>query len=258
MDKNSEHSSSGNSDDEEYYDEEEDVDRDEVNEVRKMSSKDTSRIFIWRVVVTLVLLLTAFTVTFASFTFLQRQEHENFKTAVSCAHLLLVKNYFINRNSESVDNVVSLTFPFQFDQFSRTVGNAAVDQQRAMDGTLRSFANFYSQSAYDVNATWPLYMFPNYELHAKAVRKQSGLEVLNVIHNIKDKDVHAALQFVNQTYEKWIHESHLTLYGTTDRLSPIKYHTNLTILTKEGLVPDTVQRDQHYAVWLYSPRKLSD
>jgi hypothetical protein len=86
---NSERSYSSHSDDDELYDEKEEIDRDEVNEVRKMSSKDTSRIFIWRVVVTLVLMLTAFAVTFATYTFLQRQEHENFKTAVRCVQLLI-------------------------------------------------------------------------------------------------------------------------------------------------------------------------
>jgi hypothetical protein len=81
-DDNSERSFSANSDDE-SYDEKEEVDRDEVKEVRKLSSKDTTRIRCWRFVVTLVLLLTAFAVTFTTYTLLQQQEHKNFKTAVS-------------------------------------------------------------------------------------------------------------------------------------------------------------------------------
>jgi heme/copper-type cytochrome/quinol oxidase subunit 3 len=76
-----EKSYSGNSDDESYCEKEE-VDRDEVKEVRKMSSKDTTRIRFWRYVVTVVLLLTAFAVTFATYTFLEQQEYENFVTAV--------------------------------------------------------------------------------------------------------------------------------------------------------------------------------
>jgi hypothetical protein len=77
----SERSFSANSDDD-GYEEEEEVDRDEVKEVRKLSSKDTTRIRFWRLIVTLVLLLTAFAVTFTTYTFLERQEHENFVTAV--------------------------------------------------------------------------------------------------------------------------------------------------------------------------------
>jgi hypothetical protein len=80
-DENPDHSYSANSDDE-SYDEKEGVDRDEVKEVRKLSSKDTTRIRCWRFVVTLVLLLTAFAVTFTTYILLQQQEHENFVTAV--------------------------------------------------------------------------------------------------------------------------------------------------------------------------------
>lgn len=57
--------------------------RDEVGEVRKLSSKDTKRLHWWRIVVTGVLLLTAFAVTFTTFTLLKQQENENFHTAVS-------------------------------------------------------------------------------------------------------------------------------------------------------------------------------
>ena len=56
--------------------------RDEVGEVRKMSSKDTTRLRLWRIVVTGVLLLTALAVTFTTYTLLQQQEDENFHTAV--------------------------------------------------------------------------------------------------------------------------------------------------------------------------------
>ena len=56
--------------------------RDEVGEVRKMSSQDTNRLRFWRIVVMCVLVLTAFAVTFTTYTLLKQQEDENFKTAV--------------------------------------------------------------------------------------------------------------------------------------------------------------------------------
>ena len=56
--------------------------RDEVVEVRKMSSKDTNRLRWWRVVMTGVLLLTACVITFTTYTLLEQQEDRNFKTAV--------------------------------------------------------------------------------------------------------------------------------------------------------------------------------
>lgn len=83
---NSEQSYSAGADTDSYDEEEEEVDRDEVEEIRKMSSKDTSRILFSRIVVTLVLLVTAFAVTFATYTFLAKQETENFEIAVSSNH----------------------------------------------------------------------------------------------------------------------------------------------------------------------------
>jgi anti-sigma-K factor RskA len=80
-DDNSEQAYSASSDDE-SYDAKEEVDRDEVKEVRKLSSKDTNRIRLWRFVVTAVVLLTAVAVTLTTYALLQQQEHENFLNAV--------------------------------------------------------------------------------------------------------------------------------------------------------------------------------
>lgn len=60
--------------------------RDEVREVRKMSSKDTNRLRVWRIVMTSVILLTACAITFTTYTLLVQQEDENFKTAVRFVH----------------------------------------------------------------------------------------------------------------------------------------------------------------------------
>ena len=147
-------------------------------------------------------------------------------------------------------------FTFQFEQFSRTVGNAAVDQQQEMRDALFAFANFFSQSAYDVGAKWPIYSLPNYELHANSVLKQSGMEILSVTQYVKDSDKSTALKYVDENYERWVYEGHMTRYGNLDRLTPIKYQPNFTIVTAEGFIPDPVQRDIHYGLWQFTPRKF--
>jgi hypothetical protein len=119
----------------------------------------------------------------------------------------------------------------------------------------KAFCNFFSQSAYDVNATWPFYSLPNFELHARTILKQTGAEILNVVQYIKDKDAVAALSYVEQNYEKWTTEGHMTRYGNIDRLTPAKYHPYFTLATPEGRVQDTKQREQHYGMWQFSPRK---
>jgi hypothetical protein len=121
-----------------------------------------------------------------------------------------------------------------------------------------SFCSFYAQSAYEVNATWPLYVLPNYEEHAGHMLKQTGAEILNVVHYIKDVDAKAALEYANQNYERWFVESHLTRYRNLDRLNATNYNPYYTLVTEEGRVPDPVQREQRYALWEYSPRTYTN
>ena len=60
-----------------------DEQRDEVKEIRKLSRKDTNRIRLWRVVVTLVLLGTAVAVTLTTYNILLEKQNEIFEEAVS-------------------------------------------------------------------------------------------------------------------------------------------------------------------------------
>ena len=136
------------------------------------------------------------------------------------------------------------------------MGNAAVDQQQEMRDALFSFANFFSQYAYGNGEKWPLASLPNYELHASTVLKQSGMELLSITQSVKDNDKSDALQYVDENYERWVFEGHMMRYGNLDRLTPIKYQPNFTVVTAEGFVPDPVQRDMHYALWQFSPRKF--
>jgi hypothetical protein len=59
------------------------VERDEVQEVRKMSAKDTKWVRRWRYAVTAMLLITAVVITCTTYTFLKDQEQTNFEMAVS-------------------------------------------------------------------------------------------------------------------------------------------------------------------------------
>ena len=54
----------------------------EKQEVYKMSAKDTFRVQLWRVAVTVVLLLTAFAVTYTTYLLLKQEEKSNFEVAV--------------------------------------------------------------------------------------------------------------------------------------------------------------------------------
>ena len=57
--------------------------RDEIAEVHKFSRKDTNRIRLWRLVIAMVLLVTALTVTLTTYKILKSEQDESFDTAVS-------------------------------------------------------------------------------------------------------------------------------------------------------------------------------
>ena len=68
------------------------TERDEKKEVYKMSAKDTLRVRLWRAAMTLVLLLTALSVTLTTHKLLKAQERSNFEVAVSYFPLSSVVN----------------------------------------------------------------------------------------------------------------------------------------------------------------------
>lgn len=155
---------------------------------------------------------------------------------------------------ESFTHTFSIFLFFKFEQFSRIIGDAAVEQQRDMSDAIRAFANFYSKSAQDAGAIWPFFLLPNYEIHASTVRKQTGLETLDVVLFVKDEDSVKVIEMVTNTHEKWINESHMYGYGHLNRLSPTKYTPHFTIMTPDGPIPDIVEREVHFPMVLLSPR----
>ena len=118
------------------------------------------------------------------------------------------------------------------------------------------FANHISSTAQDLNATWPLYRIPNFELHAAQVRLQSGVEYIGCQYMVEPDDATEYLEFVTENYEDSMFESHMTRYGNLDRLYPIGYTPNFTIYGSSGtLEPDPIiERPLRSATWQISPR----
>jgi len=57
--------------------------RDEIQEIRKQSQRETAQVRVWRIMVTLALLATAVAVTVTTYILLVNQEDENFRNVVS-------------------------------------------------------------------------------------------------------------------------------------------------------------------------------
>ena len=145
---------------------------------------------------------------------------------------------------------------FKFEQFSRTVGDAAVNQQLQMRVSYSAYANLISDSAEAMNATWPNFTIPHFELHAESVILQSGTEVLSLMMYVKPEDEDSYLEYVDRNYEATIKEGHLIRYGNLDRLTPVDYKPYFTVRVPEGVVPDTIERAFRGVMCQYSPRKL--
>ena len=144
----------------------------------------------------------------------------------------------------------------QFAQFARTVGDSAVDQQRLMRDAIVGFADHISSTAHDLNATWPFFRIPLYELHAGNVGIQSGMEYIYCLYIVDSKDAVEYLDFVTANYEDSMEEAHMIYYGNLDRITPIGYTPNFTSTGPTGFVPDTMDRPIRSALWQMSPRKF--
>jgi hypothetical protein len=118
------------------------------------------------------------------------------------------------------------------------------------------FANHISSTAQDLNATWPFFRIPLYELHAGSVRVQSGVEYIYCQYMVDSKDTGEYLEFISANYEDSMVEAHMIRYGNLNRLTPIGYTPNFTTIDSTGFVPDTMDRPIRSAMWQMSPRKF--
>jgi hypothetical protein len=101
-----------------------------------------------------------------------------------------------------------------------------------------------------------MFRIPNFELHAGQVRLQSGTEVIGCNSLVGSSDVDEYLKFVTANYEASLYEAHMYCFGNVDRLAPIGYTPNFTMITADGIIPDVVDRPIRSATWQISPRKL--
>lgn len=144
----------------------------------------------------------------------------------------------------------------QFEQFARTVGDAAVNHQQRIRNALHGFAEQISSSARRENATWPMYRLPDYEVHAGIRRLESGSELMRLSPFVEKKDEEEYLEFVTANYEDSVIEGHMILYGNTNRLNPVGYQPHFQSTGPNGFFPDPQDHDfPRGPFWQMSPRK---
>ncbi|CAB9501451.1 Receptor-type guanylate cyclase gcy [Seminavis robusta] len=200
--------------------------RDEVKEVLKMSEKDTRRVQLWRLAATFALLLTAFAVTYTTYRFLKREETNNFETA--------------------------------FEQFSRTLGDAAIGQQQDLRDGIESYTDFISMHARGTNQTWPYIYIEGFEVYARDYLNQAHCEMTSFFPKVYPDLRDAYINWANEHVQSWIWESHMIQKGSFERLVDItgnkSYHPYIAKPIGPGqFVPDINRSDYYLPSWHLSP-----
>jgi hypothetical protein len=239
--------------------------RDEVLEVKKLTSKDTFRVKTWRFVVTGVLTLTALAVTLTTYRFLVKEEKKNFIASV--CHIQgfpLVSSVTTLQCGIEVciiyiHNLMLLTnaYLLQYEKFARTIGVAAVSQQRDITESLFTLGDTISAGAIADKATWPFYTLPLFEAHALHTRTQARFEAV-AIANVVPVEDREAWEDYSIRHVDWVVESHLidaTASNTTpDFPSTDSFQPIISAITPDGIVPEHNSSEPYYMpLWSYSP-----
>ncbi|CAB9515791.1 Receptor-type guanylate cyclase gcy [Seminavis robusta] len=204
--------------------------RDEKKEVYKMSAKDTRHVRLWRFVATLALLVTALVVTLTTYRFLKAEETSNFEVA--------------------------------FERFSRTLAEAALEEQKNVRDALRTIATTISSQAMAANISdnWPNVRIPMFGLHAQNAMAQAKVEFLSWTPRVSAEQYDSYIEFVNANYKEIVDEGHMFYYGDLSRISTDPRFSRpppfIAAVGPEGFGPDK-PRDAYWPNQIYAPPDLS-
>jgi len=142
----------------------------------------------------------------------------------------------------------------QFQQFSSTIADAAIQQQQSLRDGYASIANSITASSMSRNDTWPLCTLPLFETYAKNFFVQSRAEVLTVFNRVLRDERANWEEYATAHYQEWIKQGHMFRYGSLDNLDPntTKYHPFISAPSPYGFIPEE-DHEVSYPTWSYSP-----
>jgi len=206
-----------------HYDDEEDSDLFRISTKKKrdsgyelmMSDKEKSRIQAFRFMVAGMLVMTV-GVTIMAYFLLGHKETQNFETA--------------------------------YEQFARSLADAAIDQQQSLRDSMRSLANEVTGYAQTNNISWPFVYLPLWESYAMGYFDHSKGEFVGINNHVTHDQRESFINWTTMHYEEWIQESHMLKYGNLDKLNqdPAEYNQYLAKKAKDGFPPDDIRT--HYGV----------
>ncbi|CAB9516338.1 Receptor-type guanylate cyclase gcy [Seminavis robusta] len=201
--------------------------RDEILEVRKQSHRETARVRMWRILVTLALLATAVAVTVTTYVLLVDREDQNFRNV--------------------------------FDQFSRTVGDAAIEQQANLREALRMMADSMALlgAAHSVNGTspWPYFIPEHYEQLALDFKLIARAEFISMQNYVTHEQRDSYIDFITPRYQDFVQDAHMIAYGNLDNLNndTSKYQPYIAQKLKNGSFVPEEDHPYYFARNVQSP-----
>eukprot|EP00538_Stauroneis_constricta_P012653 CAMPEP_0119570456 /NCGR_PEP_ID=MMETSP1352-20130426/43621_1 /TAXON_ID=265584 /ORGANISM="Stauroneis constricta, Strain CCMP1120" /LENGTH=1121 /DNA_ID=CAMNT_0007620125 /DNA_START=581 /DNA_END=3943 /DNA_ORIENTATION=- len=193
---------------------------DELQAVRNQSKHETGNVRCWRIIMTVALLATAAAVTYTTYKSLADEQVSNFKTA--------------------------------FEQFSRTISNAAVNQQADLHRSFFAFSDQITTHVQSSGEVWPFLTIPFFNQHAAAVLEQSRAEGLLLMHIVPQAQRPRWENWTTFHYEAMVQEAHILENGNLDDLEMKGFNPFISMFGEGGFVPDK-EREMHFPVWEYAP-----
>eukprot|EP00934_Nitzschia_sp_Nitz4_P009323 Nitzschia sp. Nitz4//scaffold136_size62208//4385//8376//NITZ4_006361-RA/size62208-augustus-gene-0.5-mRNA-1//-1//CDS//3329535597//9313//frame0 len=209
----------------------ESTERDEIQEVRNVSKRETFRVFLWRLIATGVLLLTAIAVTLTTYFFLERQQRESFETQVRSSKLQKFLCILMDRT-------------WWTQHAAMTQMERARNAQWAYSRTLSG--HVYSSDRLE----WPLVQFPLFAMYGNDLMTQGRLELSTPVIRVGHDQREAWEAFVVDVHQDMVEESHLIENGNLDSLIPNATSTFVDFIWKasaEGRVPED-ELDEYWVV----------
>ena len=147
---------------------------------------------------------------------------------------------------------------YQYERFSRTVGDAAIRQQIYLrDGltTLATTLAVYAETNGNEEEQWPFITLPMFELHAENMRQQSNMETINFLPLVQHSERASWIEYANQKHESWVTEGHFLQTGSLDRLvgGDDTYHPYVSHRLADGSFENETELDSYFVSWQYSP-----
>ena len=143
----------------------------------------------------------------------------------------------------------------QYNQFARTLADAAVNQQRSLRDSMKSLGTEITGYAQANNQMWPFVVLPLFEAYAKGYFDHSAGEYVGINNIVEHKYREEYITWTTEHYQDWIFESHLLQFGNPSNLDtdPTKYNPFISKKDADGnFVPDH-ERDYYSVRSVESP-----